>query len=107
KPDKKIAEAALQLAASRGWRGVTLEHIAKATKIPQTRIKALYADRDAILPLLVDFISAKAISVLSKPDKTSPPHDRLFERMMARFDVLQEHRKAILSIAAAARGDSR
>jgi AcrR family transcriptional regulator len=103
KLDKKIAETALRLAASRGWQGVTLERIAKAAGIPSARIKARYADRNAILPVLVDYVSAKAAGVSGKSDRASPPRDRLFEAAMARFDVLQAHRKAILSIAADSR----
>ena len=36
---------------------------------------------------------------------TGTPHDVLFDLLMSRFDVLQKHRKAILSMAEAARQD--
>jgi AcrR family transcriptional regulator len=105
--DQKICAAALRLAAARGWENVTLEQIAKAAKIPLPPLKALFADSNAILPLIVRHISAETFKACDKPDHNAPPHDRLFDVMMARFDRLQQSRKAVLSIAAFARREPR
>jgi len=103
--DHTLATTALRLVAARGWEAVTVEAIAKAAKMPLAKIKARCADRKDLLPLLVNFITAESCAALGKPDKKSPPRDRLFEGLMARFDVLQTHRSAIQSIVHAVRRD--
>lgn len=105
--DRKICEAALRLAASHGWGHVTPDRVARAAKISVARIKSRCADPDALLSLIVDCVSAESFAACDKPDTKTPPRDRLFDAMMARFDFLQAHRKAIGSIAAAARRDPR
>jgi AcrR family transcriptional regulator len=102
-----IATAALRLVAARGWKHVTLEQIAKAAKIPVAQIKKRFSDTHAVLPLIVDVISAEAFAACGKPSRAASMHDRLFDVLMARFERLQAHRKVILSIADAARSDSR
>jgi AcrR family transcriptional regulator len=98
--EKKICEAVLKLATRQAWGSLTLGQIAKATKIPVSQLKKLFADTNALLPALVDYISLQTASSVGTPDLSAAAHDRLFEVMMARFDVLQLHRKAILNIIA-------
>ena len=96
--DRKIAEAALRLAAG-GWEKVTLEQVAKAAKIPAAETKKRFADTADLLPLIVGYVTHQAMSLARKPTAATPLHDRLFDALMARFDVLQNHRKAFLSLA--------
>ena len=105
--DAKLCEAALRVAASHEWQKVTLEQIAKTAKISVAQIQKRFADPNAILPLIVDELSAQPLKAVGKPDRKTTAHDRLFEILMARFDVMQTWRKAILSIAAAVRHDPR
>ena len=106
-PDARLCEVVLRLAASQGWQKVTLEQIARAAKISAEQIEKRFTDPNAILPLIVDELSTQALKAVGKPDRKASPHDRLFEILMARFDILQMQRKALLSIAAAARRDPR
>jgi len=101
--DAKIASAALKLAASRGWKSVTLEAIAKSTKLPSSILKARFASPYDLVPLISAEIDREAFAHLSKMSGT--PHDQLFDVLMARFDILQKYRKAILSMAETARTD--
>lgn len=100
KPDieTKIATAALRLAARQGWARLTLEDITRAAKISPAPAKKHFAGKNDILPAIVRFVDAETAASVGKPDLKVPPRDRLFEVMMARMDVLQEHRRAILSI---------
>ena len=104
--EKKIAHAALRVAASRGWKAVTLDQIAKAAKVPVVTIKKNFKSANEILPAIIRTVTAETATHLGKPDIRASPRDRIFEVMMARFDVLQKYRKAIVSIIVESRRDS-
>ncbi len=95
--NKRLAAAALRLAAARGWDNVTSAAILKEAKLK----KRALALRD-IAGIVVDEATRQA---LAGRDVSGSPRDVLFDLMMTRFDVLQEHRKGVLAIAHAARHD--
>lgn len=102
--DAKISLAALQLAAQ-GWKSVTIEAVARKTKIPLATLKKRF-------PAPCDFVSLVAADIdraaFVPSGKTGGDvHDVLFDLLMARFDVLQKHRRAIIHMAAAARADKK
>ncbi|MDX2027360.1 MAG: hypothetical protein SFW62_01840 [Alphaproteobacteria bacterium] len=101
--EKKLTDAALKLAARREWNLLTLEEIARTAKLPLAQVKKLFPGTDAILPAIVGSMDAQTAAAFGKAGPQGAPHDRLFEVMMARFDALQEHRRAILGIIASAR----
>lgn len=105
--EKKICDAALKLAARRGWNSVTLEDIARAATLSPAQVKKNFPDTASILPALVRQTNAKTADALGKAGPHGAAHDRLFEVMMARFDILQENRRAILNIMADIRRDPR
>jgi AcrR family transcriptional regulator len=84
-----------------------MDRLAKAARLPPARIMAHFTDPYALLPALVEHITHETRADTGPFDKHSTPHDRLFETMMARFDSLQKHRRAVLNIMAAARSNSR
>ena len=97
-PETRICEAALSLAARQGWRQVTPDAVARAARLPPARVKKLFAERDDLLPAILRHIDQQVARACGKTGPRGAPHDRLFEVMMARFDALQEHRRAILAI---------
>jgi len=99
----KISHAALRLAAAQGWSAVTLEAVAKAAKMPVAEIKQYFRSSADLALVIAETIDREAFAGAGTVSET--PHDRLFDLLMARFDVLQKHRKAILSMAEAARYD--
>ncbi len=96
----KIAQAALQLAAAKGWEQVRLQTILKQARLGSKSGSGIASKRD-ILPLIADEVTRKALSEAEGGSGSS--HEILFDLLMARFDVLQRNRKGILSIAQAAR----
>jgi len=94
----KICVSALRLASTRDWRDLTFEQIAKAARIPVAQAAKHFSGKNEILPAIVRTVTAETIDAIPKPGKRVTAHDRLFEVMMARFDILQKHRKAILSV---------
>jgi ubiquinone biosynthesis protein COQ9 len=103
--NSKICIAALQCAEKMGWENTKFDNIAKAAKIPLAEIKLSFANTTAIVPAIADWVSAETFSQCGKPDMSASVRERLFEVLMARFDVLQTYRKAFLSIASASRRD--
>ncbi|MDE2029778.1 MAG: TetR family transcriptional regulator [Alphaproteobacteria bacterium] len=99
--DARLCAAALRLAAAQGWERITLDKVAKAAKLPVAKIKARFKTANGLVPVIAAEIDREAFAV-----KTSGgAHDRLFDLLMARFDILQKHRKAVASIESTARRD--
>jgi len=103
--ETKIAEAALKLAGRQGWQSLTLDQIAKAAKIPPAQMRNTVREKSAILPAIMCLLDAQTLTKAGKTDPHATPHDRLFEILMARFDVLQERRAGILVLFEACRAD--
>jgi ubiquinone biosynthesis protein COQ9 len=99
-----IAAAALKLAARAGWVDVTIDAIARETKQSVNLFRKRFVATTDLVPLIAEEIDREAFAAVSG---SGMPHDVLFDLLMARFDVLQKHRKAILSMAEAARRDPR
>jgi ubiquinone biosynthesis protein COQ9 len=96
--DAKIADATLRLAGKKGWDALDFDVISKAAKIPASQLCGQFRDKNAMLPAIVKFIDQRTAKALGKPDKRASPRDRLFEVLMARFDILQEYREGIVAI---------
>jgi AcrR family transcriptional regulator len=107
KPDirKKLVTAALGLAASHAWERLTLEQIAKAAKVSATETKKLFPNVNDVLVALVARVDDEVATAIRRPLSKGTARDRLFEVMMARFDILQKHRSAFLKIIAAIKRD--
>lgn len=88
-------EAALNIAAERPWNDITLIEIAKQANID---IADLYgvADKDAVLDALEGWAD-KAMSAESC-DADDTPRERLFDTIMRRFELFEEHRAGVLSL---------
>lgn len=99
----RIAAAALRLAAAKGWPQVTLDAVAKAARIPVAKLRQRFSASHQFAPIIAEAIDREAFAAAGKT--TGTPHDVLFDLLMARFDILQKHRKAIVSMADTARHD--
>ena len=79
----RLLDAALALAASHGWRAVTLNGIASEAGAPLSRVHAAFPSKWAILDAFVDRIDE---AVLSRPAPAGeePARDRLFDVLMRR-----------------------
>ncbi|MDD3370736.1 MAG: hypothetical protein PHE27_02800, partial [Alphaproteobacteria bacterium] len=99
----KIAQAALKLAAKKGWPEVTLTAVAKEAKMPAAALKKICARPTDLIPLIGEEITRESIAKAGKV--SACVHDALFDLLMARFDILQTFREGIVSIAEAAPHD--
>lgn len=88
-------EAALKIAGETSWNKITLIEIAKQGKID---IADLYgvADKDS----LVDALESWADKAMSAEacEAGDTPRERLFDTIMRRFELFEEHRAGVLSL---------
>ncbi len=99
-PDRVI-EAALALAAGRGWRRLSLADIAAEAGLTLAGLRAAFPSKPAILG---GFLRRTDERVLAGGGAAgiaegSSARDRLFDVLMRRFDVMRPHRGAIAAIA--------
>jgi AcrR family transcriptional regulator len=95
-PDR-IIDAALSLAAERGWHRVSLADIAAEAGLGTLQLYRSYRSKTAILEAFNRRIDE---AVLAGPaEEGEPPRDRLFDILMRRFDALRPHKPAIAALA--------
>jgi AcrR family transcriptional regulator len=93
----RLLDTALNLAASTGWRGLSLRQIAMAAEVPLDQAYAVIPSRYALLAALLERIDRKVLAG-GTADTNEPVRDRLFEILMRRFDALSEHKKGIAAL---------
>jgi hypothetical protein len=93
---RDLARAALTLAASTPWRDITLQRLADAANRP---ISDLYG---ATLGEAIDCVEEAFDRAIAEDidalDPSQSVRDRLFELMMRRFEAMEGHRAAVLSM---------
>ena len=93
----QVIDAALVLAAERGWRDLSLTDIAAAAKLPLSKVYPVFSSKSAVL---AGFMRRVDAAVLAGPaEEEGSARDRLFDVLMRRFDALQPHREALANIA--------
>lgn len=93
-----IIRSALSLAGQEGWNAVTLPRLAEAAQVPLIEVHRIVADRQGVLDGIGRLVD-DAVLAEGPVDPDDKPRDRLFEVMMRRFDLLQDHREGVLAIA--------
>lgn len=107
---KHILDRALELAAERGWRAISLSDIATAAKVPLSQLYAIYPSKTAILDAFERDLDEQVLAAMEKevPDGEAAEEsvrDRLFDVLMHRFDALEPRREAVKSILNGTRRD--
>jgi AcrR family transcriptional regulator len=102
---KRIIDAALTLAAERGWRGLSLAAIAKAAELPLAEVYAIFPSKQAVLQGFLTDVD-EAVLRGGDPDlEHDSAHDRLFEALMRRFEAMASHRAGVAAIIEDSRRD--
>jgi AcrR family transcriptional regulator len=99
-PLDRAAQAALVLAEDRPWDEVALRDIAKAAGLSFAELYARAPGKSALIDRLSRRFDAEALA-LSEAEDAPDAHDRLFEAVMARLEVMAPHRHALIAIARA------
>lgn len=91
-----VIDAALALAAEKGWRGLPLADIAERAGTRLADLVEHFPDRTAILAAYADRIDRAMMA--DAVDRDESPRDRLFDVIMRRFDAMAGDRKALSAI---------
>jgi len=99
-----VVDAALKLAAHRGWRRVSLAEIAAEARLSLAQLHALYRGKPMILAACLRHFDQVALNG-PKPGAKDKKRDVLFDVLMRRFDALQPHRPAVAAMLRDSIGD--
>ncbi len=94
----RIIDAALRLSAEHGWTAITLDDIATAAKLDADEVYRLTPTKSAVLNAYVRRTDLAVLEVQSSADDEeaeASTHDRLFDVLMRRFEVLLPDRVAL------------
>lgn len=99
-PEEKIVDAALRLAASRGWTGLSLAEIAKSARVDLPVLSGLFGSKNDILAAFSRRIDAEVLKLAAAEDLSDEAaRDRLFDVLMMRFDTLAAYKPALKRIS--------
>src|ERR1700683_4306089 len=87
-PQARVVDAALSLAASRGWRRASLAGVAAESPPPPPPPPAFYRGKPMILAACLRHFDQAALDG-PKPGPKDKPRELLFEVLMRRFDALK------------------
>lgn len=102
---KQALATALELAAQRGWRDLTLADVAAEGGMTLAQIHEAYGSKGAILDAFTDQVDAAVLAGDSADLSGEAVRDRLFDVVMRRFDALGAHKDAVRAIARDTRSD--
>ena len=94
----RMVDAALALAAERGWAEVTLGEVAAQAGASLAEAYRVVPTRAAILDAFMRRIDAEVLAGDAVEEDSVRARDRLFDVLMRRFDALQRHRSAVTAI---------
>ncbi len=99
-----ILSSAMQLAAERGWSGISLGDIAAAAGVPLADLYGEFRSKRSILSAVVRkadeaMLATAAAQPGGSYSDDEPVRDRLFDVLMARFDALQPYRDGLAAAA--------
>jgi AcrR family transcriptional regulator len=94
---ERIITAALALAESDGWVGLSMADIATKAKLKPAEVLREFPSKTGLLWGILESIDHTVLA--EKRNADEPPRDRLFDVLMSRFDALNAHKGAIKAIA--------
>jgi AcrR family transcriptional regulator len=94
---ERAQAAMLALAAERPWRQITLRDIAERAEAPLTEVYAAAPGKWALLAGLSARYDTAALATAETPSEDM--HDRLFDAVMARVEVMEPDRAPLIAIA--------
>jgi AcrR family transcriptional regulator len=105
-PRQRLITAALELAATKGWRRTELGEIAARARVPLDEAYGLFRTKFGILAAFRRSIDA-AVLRHPVPGADEPARDRLFDVLMRRFEALKPYRAGLRAILRDSIGDPR
>lgn len=98
-PKAALRAALLRMVAAGGWRNLSYAEIAKDAGLSMAAAYQAYPSKGAILTGIGRDTDARLFASLEEDPLDGSAKDRLFDLLMRRFDVLNEHREAYAALA--------
>lgn len=95
---RTLVTAAMELAADRGWRRVSLSAVADRAGVPLAVVYRHFGCRAALLAGVSRLADGAVLAGGEGGAAGESPRDRLFEVMMRRFDALQPFRPGLAAV---------
>jgi AcrR family transcriptional regulator len=95
----RIVDAALRLAAEKPWPEVSLSDIAEASGVSLAELARLVSGKAQILEAFSRRMDGQLLASLTSDPVEGDAHDRIFDIMLRRFELLAPYKAAIASIA--------
>jgi len=105
KRENAVIDAALKVAANRNWRDVRLADIAAEAKLDLADLAQVASSKADILRRFSRRTDRALLKALKAHPVEGDAHDRLFEVIMRRLEILAPHRAALKGILAAPPGN--
>ncbi len=102
-PRGKIADAALRLAGTKGWRDLSLQDIATEAGVTLVDLRRQFHSKTQILTVFTRLIDDAVLSTLQANDADATTRDRLFDVLMTRFEVMAPYKAGLKHVAAGLR----
>jgi len=96
-----IIDAALRLAADKPWPEITLTDIAQASGISLAELARHVSGKPQILEAFARRMDGQLLASLTSDPVEGDAHDRLFDIMLRRFELLAPYKAAIANIVRA------
>jgi AcrR family transcriptional regulator len=97
-PTRRILDAAMALAAERGWRDLPLSDVAARAEVPLGDLLRRFPSKAAILGGVGRIADDAMLEADAELDAGEPVRDRVFDRVMRRFDALLPFRPGLARI---------
>ncbi|MBX2805604.1 MAG: TetR/AcrR family transcriptional regulator [Hyphomicrobiales bacterium] len=95
---QKIIDAALKLAESDGWRGLSLDRIANRAGVSLVEFRRLFSSKAEILTGFTRMVDEKGLAQVTPADAEISSRDRLFDVLMTRFELMGPYKGALKRI---------
>ena len=93
--DSTLLDAAMSLAATKGWQNLSMPDIARHAGLDLGEVRRRYPFKTSILLLLGQLADRSA---LIDDGSLGSPRETLFDLLMRRFDVFQQYRAGVLAV---------
>ncbi len=95
---KDYVESALVLASDMPWNMINLEDIAEQARGSLSHMREYFDEKSDILGAYGAIIDQEMLKETARLDANLSVKDKLFELIMARFDIVEDNRAGVLSI---------
>ena len=103
----KIVDAALRLAATNGWSGLSLSQIAQGAGIGLAEFRKEFGSKADILAAYTRMVDDAVLVKAGAADLALSPRDRLFDVLMTRFELMAPQKPGLRRIASDLRAHPR